>query len=94
MIDRKYYYMISIYHGGGNDGIAPLYRTTSKKDWLQKIEDMIGIYKIQASNCRVVEYDDKTIFSFPATIQARPLWLAMEYVRQPLSVHYGFPSTI
>lgn len=90
---RKHEYMINYWMRGNSDGTTCLFRTTSKRQWIEKIKECCRDFPIQNRYCKTIVWDDVTIFSFATGVGVNS-WVDSVLLRRPLQVVYGLPKEV
>ena len=83
----KHEYMINRWWSGKSNGTAVMFRTTDRNAWQEKIDAIKAKENINMKWCRLVVYEDKTIWSYAETEEA---YEAMKtIVGSPIQVKQG-----
>lgn len=81
-------YIINVWKDSSTNGTACLFRTKSKAEFDRMREKLVKKYKPYKKLVRIMEFKNRTIFSFADNGKGYFAWIHTEFTRSPIKMEY------
>ena len=87
-------YMINAWHNVQSYGTSCVMRTTDKKEWIDKIREIVKENCVHRSDSRTVVHEDITIWSYCVNTSGRQGFQDTVFWNKPLQLKMGWPKEV